>query len=128
MLVPQLFILKDGTPIYIREATHKDAFNLNILAAKIFGSTDQVLTSLEEFSMMDSLEAQVKRISHYLEHPGKCILVAMTEDELIGTLDFWNGHCKKIAHTGEFGMGVHPDFRNRVVSEIYRHCVEKPVL
>ncbi len=108
-----MFLLKDGTPIVVREVTYNDAEELNTLALAVFGSSDQVLTSLEEFEPSNTIEAQMKRIRHYIEGNGMCILVAEIDGRLVGTIDFWNGHRKRIEHTGEFGMGVHPDFRDR---------------
>ncbi len=117
MIGQQHFVLKDGTPLLVREVTYYDASWLNQLARAIFGSTDQVLTLPEEFESSSSLAAQTKRIEHYLQQEGKCILVAEANGKLIGTLDFWNGNKQKIAHTGEFGMGVHLDFRNKGVGK-----------
>jgi len=113
----QMFILKDGTPLLIREVTFNDASALNTLAAEVFGSTDQVLTSLEEFQSKNNLDAQIKRIKHYHDRLGMCIFVAELDGQLVGTLDFWNGHRKRIRHTGEFGMGVHPAFRDKGIGK-----------
>ena len=38
--------------------------------------------------------------------------MAEIDGEVIGQLDFSNGHRKRIFHTGEFGMGVHKDYRH----------------
>ncbi len=113
----QMFILPDGSPLLIRKIAYKDAEQINDLAVQIFGSTDQVFTSLTEFQGRNTLEAQYKRIKHYSENIGKCILVAELDRQLVGSIDFWNGHRKKIAHTGEFGMGVHSDFRDRGIGK-----------
>jgi len=102
----ELFILKNGSTLLVREATFQDALALNDMAAQIFGSSDQVLTSLEEFQASGTLEAQLKRIKHFSEALGKCIFVAEIDRELVGVIDFWNGYRKRIEHTGEFGMGV----------------------
>lgn len=112
MVFQQLFSLKDGRSLIVREVTYYDAAALNQLAGAVFSSTDHVLTLPEEFEPVNNLKAQTERIKHYLEHECKCILVAELEGQLVGTLDFWNGHRQKIAHTGEFGMGVHPSFRD----------------
>lgn len=109
----ELFILKDGSSLLVREATFQDAIPLNEMVAQVFGSSDQVLTSLEEFQTTGTIEAQLKRIKHYSEAIGKCIFVAEIDRQLVGTLDFWNGHRKRIEHTGEFGMGVLPEYRDK---------------
>jgi RimJ/RimL family protein N-acetyltransferase len=117
MILQQLFSLKNGQPFIVREVTYYDAAALNQLARAIFSSTDQVLTSPEEFEKVNNLKAQTERIKHYTEHNCKCILVAEVKGEIVGTLDFWNGHRAKVAHTGELGMGVHPDFRNQGIGK-----------
>lgn len=109
----EMFILKNGTPLIVREATFKDAIPLNEMAARVFGSSNQVLTSLEEFRETGTIEAQLKRIKHYSNEIGKCIFVAEIDRQLVGTLDFWNGHRKRIEHTGEFGMGILPEYRDQ---------------
>ena len=108
----RMFILKDGTPLLIRPAVYNDALELNMMVARVFGSSDQVLTSLEEFQNTSTLEAQLQRIKHYSESIGKCLFVAEIDKKLVGTIDFWNGHRKRVEHTGEFGMGVLPEFRD----------------
>ncbi|WMX15341.1 MULTISPECIES: GNAT family N-acetyltransferase [unclassified Aureispira] len=109
----ELFILKNGTSLLVREATLQDALPLNDLVARIFGSSDQVLTSLEEFEASGTLQAQLKRIQHFSEAIGKCIFVAEIDRQLVGTIDFWNGYRKRIEHTGEFGMGVLAEYRDQ---------------
>jgi len=109
----ELFILKNGDSLLVREATLQDAVPLNQMVAQIFGSSNQVLTSLEEFQASSSLQAQLKRVQHFSEAIGKCIFVAEIDRKLVGTLDFWNGHRKRIEHTGEFGMGVLPTYRDQ---------------
>lgn len=108
----EMFILSNGTPLIVREARPKDALALNEMAAKIFGSSNQVLTSLEEFLETGTLETQLKRIQHYSNAIGKGLWVAEIDRKLVGTLDFWNGDRKRIQHTGEFGMGVLPNYRD----------------
>ncbi len=114
-MIQQMFILADGTSLLIREANFNDAVFLNQLAAAIFASTDQVLTTLEEFKSSSTVNAQLKRIENYMNGTGKLLLVAEVGGKLVGTLDFWNGNRKRIQHTGEFGMGVVSDFRNKGV-------------
>lgn len=114
----QMFVLKDGTPLIVRAVTFNDAVVLPSLMAQIFGSSDQVLTSLEEFQATTAtVEAQLKRIKHFSEAIGKCLFVAEIDGQLVGTIDFWNGHRKRIEHTGEFGMGVLPDYRDKGIGK-----------
>jgi RimJ/RimL family protein N-acetyltransferase len=40
------------------------------------------------------------------------VLVAEVEGIIVGQLDFMNGHRRLIAHTGQFGIGLHADYRD----------------
>ena len=107
-----MFILENGLPIVVRKAVYNDALFINQLVARIYGSTDQVLTSLEEFNSSITLNAQLSRIKNYSDSRGKLLLVAEIEKKLVGTLDFWDGQRQRVQHTGEFGMGVLKEFRD----------------
>lgn len=108
-----LFVVKNNQTVLVREATTADALELNNLVRTIYGTATTVLTSLEEFQNMDSLNTQLQRITYYQKTPGHLLLVAEMEGQLVGTLDFTNGHRARIAHTGEFGMGVAPSHQNQ---------------
>ena len=129
----QMFILKDGTPLVVREANYNDAIFMNLMVAQIVSSTDQVLTSLNEFQNSMTLNAQLTRIKDYSESTGKCLLVAEVDQKLVGTIDFWNGHRKRIEHTGEFGMGVLFDYRNLgvgrcMIEYLLKWAAENPII
>jgi RimJ/RimL family protein N-acetyltransferase len=112
-----MFILENGTPLVVREAVYNDAVFINQLVAQIYGSTNQVLTSLEEFSNSITLNAQLSRIKNYSDSRGKLLLVAEIDKKLVGTLDFWDGQRQRVQHTGEFGMGVLPGFRDQGIGK-----------
>ena len=129
----QMFSLKNGTSLIVREANYNDAIFINQMIAQIFSTTDQVLTSLDEFRNSMTLNEQLTRIKDYLESPCKCLLVAEVGQKLVGTLDFWNGHRKRIEHTGEFGMGVVSEYRNLGVGKcmiefLLKWATENPII
>jgi RimJ/RimL family protein N-acetyltransferase len=129
----ELFILKNGSSLLVREATFQDAVPLNQMVAQIFGSSNQVLTSLEEFQASGTLQVQLQRIKHFSEAIGKCIFVAEIDRRLVGTLDFWNGYRKRIEHTGEFGMGVLPQYRDQgigacLIEVLLKWAADNPII
>jgi len=129
----ELFILKNGSSLLVREATFQDALPLNQMIAQVFGSSNQVLTSLEEFQTSGTLQAQLQRIKDFSETIGKCIFVAEIDRKLVGTIDFWNGHRKRVEHTGEFGMGVLPNYRDQgigtcLIQMLLKWAIANPVI
>lgn len=120
----ELFVLKNSNTVLVREATTQDALDLNNLVREIYGTATTVLTTPEEFQPMDSLNSQLQRVVHYQKTTGYLLLVAEMDGQLVGTLDFWNGHRARIAHTGEFGMGVAPNYQNQGIGR----CLIKVML
>ena len=107
-----LFVLKNDAIVIIREATTQDALELNAVIGKIYGASNTVLTSLQEFQSMDSLNGQLQRIYYYQNTATYLLLVAEIDGQIVGTLDFSNGNRQRNAHTGDFRMGVDPAFQN----------------
>lgn len=108
-----MFVIKDGRPLIVRAANFQDALDLNAMAANIYGSSNEVVTTLDEFQQHNNFQAQLQRIKYYQEHQGKCLLVAELEGRLVGMIDFDNGNKQRIQHTGEVGMGVIKGCRNQ---------------
>ena len=98
-MIHNIHTLKNGSTIIIREANFNDAMGINELAANIYATTDQTLTSAKEFDPLSNLDSQIKRIQHYNEAKGKCFLLAEHNNKLIGMIDFSNGHRLKNQHT-----------------------------
>ncbi len=129
----ELFVLRSGETLLVREATAQDALELNALVRHIYGTADTVLTSLAEFSKMDSLNSQLQRIQHYHLTTGYLLLVAEIDGQIVGTLDFSNGHRQRIEHTGEFGMGVAPTHQNqgigrRLITVLIKWATAHPMI
>jgi RimJ/RimL family protein N-acetyltransferase len=98
----------DGKTIIIRRAQEANAERILEFAPVIFNAYDQVLTTPEEFN--NTPEQERAWINTTATHPSAIILVAVYGDQVVGLLDFATKPKKKISHTGEFGISVHPDF------------------
>jgi len=107
------FVSKSGASIVVRSATETDAPFILSLAKSVIEEEIYQLTSSSEFKM--TVEAEEKWIRSHLENPNHLLLVAILNNEVVGMLDFSNGHRQRIAHTGEFGMSVAKDFRGQGV-------------
>lgn len=93
----------------IRIPNENDAENIISYAKIMFASTNQVLTTLPEYAI--TVEEEKAWINDHLDNANALILIAVSDDRVIGLLDFAPGKKKKMAHTGELGISVHPDFR-----------------
>ena len=102
---------KGDIKIRLRTATSADAASVLNLARLVFQTSEFVLTEPDEFKV--TLEEEEKRIDTMEQAPLKLLLVAAIDDQLVGMLDFLNGHRKRISHTGIIGMSVKSEYRGK---------------
>ncbi len=100
---------KDQRQFVIRRPSEADAERLIQYSKILFASTDQVLTVLDEYTI--TVEEEEKFISNLNRNPNALLLVAEINNQMVGFLFFIPNAKKKNAHTGEFGVNVHPDFQ-----------------
>lgn len=106
---------KDGKPFIIRKPTATDAEAIIRYSKILFASTDQVLTIPEEYSI--TVEAEIKWIESINSNPNSLLLIAEMDSAIVGFLFFIHNSKQKIAHTGEFGVNVHPDFQGQGIGQ-----------
>lgn len=102
---------KTGTPYIIRQVEEHDAENLIEYSKTIFASTDQVLTTLEEYTI--SVADEKTWINNIRKSLNSKLLIAELDGRIVGFLFFIGQQKIKIAHTGEVGVNVHPDYRGQ---------------
>jgi len=100
---------KYGRHFIIRQATENDAADIISYSKILFASTDQVLTTPGEYTITE--EDEKVWINNLKENPGSNILIAVIDSQIVGLLFFIANTKRKNAHTGEFGVSVHPNFR-----------------
>lgn len=103
------YVTKDGRAYQIRRPVEGDAGSIIDYSKLVFASSDQLLTTVEEFTI--TLEGEVAWINSFNHNPNALALVAECEGQIIGLLFFMPNTKQKIMHTGEFGVNVHPQFR-----------------
>ena len=103
------YLTKDGRQFIIRRPTENDAADIIDYSRLLFASTDQLLTTLEEYSI--TVENEKVWINNFNENPNAKILVAELNNQIIGLLFFVANPKIKNSHTGEFGVSVHPEFQ-----------------
>jgi RimJ/RimL family protein N-acetyltransferase len=103
------YLTKDGRPFTIRKPTADNAEEIINYSKILFASTDQVLTTLEEYTI--TVENEKKWIAGLNDNPNSLLLIAEMTNRIIGFLFFIPNPKKKISHTGEFGVSVHPKYQ-----------------
>jgi RimJ/RimL family protein N-acetyltransferase len=109
-------LTKDGRAFIIRRPVEGDAENIITYTKTLFSSTDQVLTTLEEYTI--TIEAERLWINSFKENPNALVLIAEIKSEIIGMLFFISNPKKKTSHTGEFGVSIHPHFQGCGIGRI----------
>jgi RimJ/RimL family protein N-acetyltransferase len=100
---------KDGRDFIIRKPTENDASEIINYSKILFASTDQVLTTPDEYTI--TVENEKIWINNFNENPNSNVLIAELDNQIVGLLFFIPNSKGKNAHTGEFGINVHPYFQ-----------------
>jgi RimJ/RimL family protein N-acetyltransferase len=103
------YLTKDGRQFTIRKPTVEDAKSIIDYSKILFASTDQVLTTLQEYTI--TIENEIKWIENLNDHPNSLLLIAETNNTIVGLLFFVPNTKIKNSHAGEFGVNVHPAFQ-----------------
>jgi RimJ/RimL family protein N-acetyltransferase len=110
------YLTKDGRTFTIRRPEESDAESIINYSKILFASTDQVLTTSEEYTI--TVEHEKIWINNANQNPNAITLIAELNNQMIGLLFFVPNTKKKNAHTGEFGVSVHPDFQGLGIGRI----------
>ncbi|GAB6988280.1 GNAT family N-acetyltransferase [Paenibacillus pini] len=112
------FFDKHNQEFEIRSASPNDAQQILKYSQELFLSDSEpyLLTTTEEFNV--TLEQECSWIESMEKKPGSIILMAEVQGEVVGLLDFNNGHKRRMVHTGEFGMSVRYDHRGRGIGKV----------
>ena len=117
------FISPDGSEIIIRKADLKDAeaiIAFSTLTLKTF--TDVVLTTPEEFH--PTIEQQREWINSFNNCDTGFLAIAESKLKMVGIIHFEVMKKKKVSHSGEFALAIHPDFhKQKIGSELLQQLV-----
>jgi RimJ/RimL family protein N-acetyltransferase len=100
---------KDRKEYIIRRPTEEDAEAIINYSKIIFASTDQVLTTLEEYTI--TIEDEKTWINNFNKNPNAFLRIAELNNQIVGLLFFVPNSKKKNSHVGEFGVNVHPQYQ-----------------
>lgn len=110
-----VYTTKDGREFTIQKPTVDDAPEIIRYSKFSFESSDQLLTTPGEYTI--SIEEERKWIKKHNDNPNALLLIASTEDSIIGLLFFEALSKIKASHTGEFGINVHPEYQGMGIGQ-----------
>jgi RimJ/RimL family protein N-acetyltransferase len=110
------YLTKDGREFTIRKPTTDKAEEIINYSKTLFASTDQVLTIVEEYTI--TVENEIKWIENLNDNPNSLLLIAEMDNSVVGLLFFIPNTKKKILHTGEFGVSVHPAYQGQRIGRL----------
>ncbi len=96
--------------VTIRSARVEDAEQILKYLKQIISEGAYMRTTPEEFTL--TVEQEAEWIRNHLDAPGKLIILAEAENQIVGYLDFSNFEKKRVAHNGTFGISVLKEWRN----------------
>ena len=110
------YLTKDGRKFLIKKPTVVNAEEIIKYSKLLFGSTDQVLTTLEEYTI--TVENERKWIQNLNDDANSLLLIAEMNNGIIGFLFFIANAKRKISHTGELGVSVHPKYQGLGIGQL----------
>ena len=108
--------LRNGIQVVIKQPTTDDAEAIIDYSKALFASTDQLLTSLEEYDI--TIDAEKQWIRNLNNNPNAFLRVAVLNGEIVGMLFFVPNTKKKNKHTGEFGVNVSDKHQGQGIGKI----------
>jgi RimJ/RimL family protein N-acetyltransferase len=108
---PKRMLMKSGRMVTIRSAIPLDAASLIDFIKDVLIGADWSATQSHEVDT--SIEKEVGWIEDHGDSPGKLILVAQSDREIVGMLHFANGVRERNHHAGTLGMSVRNDWRRQ---------------
>jgi RimJ/RimL family protein N-acetyltransferase len=102
-----------GHQFTIRNAQPDDAAAVLTYIRSVAEKTDFFVIQPDEFPA--TVEEEQSWIQDHLDHPGKIILLAEADGDIIGSVTFEAGTFRRIAHRGNLGLAVVKAWRRKGV-------------
>ncbi|MEW5323430.1 GNAT family N-acetyltransferase [Geobacillus thermoleovorans] len=112
---PRRLVTESGQPMVVRTARPEDAERAVAFVKAVAAEAPYLLTMEAEVTVTE--EQQRQWLQQMADDPGKLALLAEHDGEMIGFLDFHNGHKQRTKHQGAFGMSVKNGFRGQGVGK-----------
>ena len=108
---PKIAHLKNGREVTLRAGAEEDAPQLLATISTYISENSGMVWEPDEYKKTD-VEMR-EWIRGMRENPIEVLILAIFDGKIVGNIDFHAGNRRRIAHVGEFGMGMLPEFRNK---------------
>ncbi|MDH7447274.1 GNAT family N-acetyltransferase [Aquimarina sp. 2201CG14-23] len=113
---PKTYTAKNRQDILIRQAISDDASQLLNLKLEYLKNTATLPLFEDEYP--NDIDQERDMIEKYQLDTNSIILVAISEEKIIGNIDLSNSVRKKMKHTGMIGMGIHTQWQNQGIGTL----------
>jgi RimJ/RimL family protein N-acetyltransferase len=103
--------LKDGAEVTLRTGVPEDTSALLATISSYITENEGMSWGPGEFRKTDI--EMLEWIRRMLAHPSEILIIAEVDGEIVGNIDLHVGTRRRMAHVGEFGMGMLPKVRGR---------------
>ena len=110
-ITPKTITTTKSQPVTIRSAQPDDAAPLLAFVHSVLSESPFFGVEADEFDRTEEQERQW--IQEHIDGPGKLVILAEIPNSIIGCLSFENGHRRRIAHRGSFGISVREHWRGQ---------------
>ncbi len=113
---PKIYTAKNDQPITIRQAVSSDAEKLLNLKLAYLKNTESLPLFANEYP--NDIDQERNMIERYQSENNSIILVAISENTLIGNIDLTGSWRRKMQHTGMIGMGIQTSWQNQGIGNL----------
>jgi len=107
-------MLNNGEALLIRQALPEDAAAIIAYVKQIADETHFLTFGSDEFLI--TVEQEAALLKNYAETENRIFLVALLDDQIVGILNIFASHKKRLQHIGELGMSVAKQHWNKGIA------------
>ncbi|WP_298542436.1 GNAT family N-acetyltransferase [uncultured Aquimarina sp.] len=113
---PKTYTTKNDQSITIKQAVSDDAEELLKLKLSYLKNTNSLPLFASEYP--NDIDQEKDMIERYQLEKNSIILVAISNDRIIGNIDLTGSWRKKMQHTAVIGMGIHTQWQNQGIGTL----------
>lgn len=122
---------KNNIEVLIRTVQLEDAKAILDIQRDVISENDYWIATIDEFTK--TITQQRDSIQKILKNERETIIIAEISGKVVGWLEFESQTCKKISHTGLFGIMIHKDYRGMgigrmLINELFDWAEKNPFI